>query len=301
MKDMSNRDKMIIIIITIIAILVAGFFALIRPKYKALVADTATFNDTQTEWNGIEAKLNAIPGLKDSITKIYQESSSTAKLFVNEAFADANKDYDDRKVNVAVDEHLQPAIDESKLKVEKFDIKNTEAAEVAYYYYTPNVITYSLLEAADINGNYAQQISDKILAQTVLSEKELAEVQLCRVEMDLTGEKDNLLDFLDKIKDDKNAVIVEEFTIDDYTFQGGLNEEEENNPQPTQPPVQVEQQFDDEGNPIEQPQDQQEEQQQQQEETPASQGEPLEVGFSKMEVSVSFYNAKPIDQPDLGD
>lgn len=299
MKDMSNRDKMIIIILTIIVILVAGFFALIRPKYQALVADTAVFNDTQTEWDGIETKINAIPGLKETITGIYKESNDTAKLFVNEAFADANKGYDDRKVNAAVDEHLQPAIDESKLKVEKLDIKNTEAQTVEYYYYQPNVVTYSLLEAADINGNYAQEISDKILAETVISEKELAEVQVCSVELQVNGEKDNLLDFLDKIKDDKNAVIVEKFEISDYTFQGGLDEEEEA-PAPTQAPAPVEPQLDDEGNPIEpQPQDQPEPQPQEQ---PApQQGEPLEVGFSEMTVNVSFYNAKPIDQPDLGD
>ena len=294
MKGMSNRDKMIIIILTIIIILVAGFFALIRPKYNSLVADTAVFNETQTEWDGIESKINAIPGLKNSITEIYQESSNIAKLFVNEAFADANKNYDDRKVNAAIDEHLQPAIDESELKIQKMDIENTASRNVEYYYYTPNVVTYSLLEAADINGNYAQEISDKILAQTMITEKELAEVQVSNVKLDVIGEKDNLLDFLDKIKDDKNAVIVENFEITDYTFRGGLDEEEEK-PQPTQPPVQ-EQQFDEEGNPIEQePVEQPAEQPAQQ------QAEAIEEGYSLMTINVSFYNAKPIDQPDLGD
>lgn len=295
MKGMSNRDKMIIIILTIIIILVAGFFALIRPKYNALVADTETFNKTQTEWDGIETKINAIPGLKSNITEIYQESSSIAKLFVNEAFADANKNYDDRKVNVAVDEHLQPAIDESKLKVDKLSIENTDNTKVEYYYYAPNVVTYSLLEAADINGNYAQEISDKILAATTIKDKKLVEVQVCQAKLEVIGEKDNILDFLDKIKDDKNAVIVEKFEIDDYTFQGGLDEEEEK-PQPTQPPVQ-EQQFDEEGNPIETPAEPVE----QPVEQPVQQSEELEVGYSKMTIEVSFYNAKPIDQPDLGD
>ena len=296
MKDMSNRDKMIIIILTIIIILAAGFFALIRPTYKNLVADTETFNKTQEEWNGIEVKINAIPGLKSNITEIYNESSNIAKLFVNETFADANKGYDDRKVYAAVDEHLQPAIDESKLKVEKLEISKTEAEEVEYYYYTPNVVTYSLLEAADINGNYAQEITEKLKANVVLTEKELAEVQVSTVKLDVAGEKDGLLDFLDKIKDDKNAVLVTEFEIDDYQFQGGLDEEEEKT-QPTQAPAPVEPELDEEGNPIETPTEAPAPA-----ETPApSNSTPLEVGFSKMTLSISFYNAKPIDQPDLGD
>ncbi|MCR4644933.1 MAG: hypothetical protein K5695_05930 [Oscillospiraceae bacterium] len=297
MKDMSNRDKMIIIILTIIIVLVAGFFALIRPTYKNFVADTETFNTTQQEWDGIEAKINAIPGLKTNITEIYNESTSIAKIFVNEAFADANKNYDDRKVAVAVDEHLQPAIDESKLKVDKLEIAKTVAEEVEYFYYTPNVVTYSLLEAADINGNYAEEITEKLKADVVLAEKELAEVQVSSVKLEVAGEKDGLLDFLDKIQEDKNAVLVTAFTIDDYQFQGGLDEEEEQT-QPTQAPAPVEPELDEEGNPIETPTEAAAPV-----ETPTqtSNNTPLEVGFSKMEIEISFYNAKPIDQPDLGD
>ena len=67
MKDMSYRDKMVILVISIIVILVAGFFALIRPKYQALVADTSTYESTKTEWEGIEQKINAIPTLKPAI------------------------------------------------------------------------------------------------------------------------------------------------------------------------------------------------------------------------------------------
>ena len=296
MKDMSNRDKMIIIILTIIIVLVAGFFALIRPTYKNLVADTETFNKTQEEWDGIEVKINAIPGLKTSITDIYNESTKTAKIFVNEAFADANKNYDDRKVNVAIDEHLQPAIDEGKLKVEKLEIKDTECQEVEYYYYTPNVVTYSLLEAADINGNYAEEITEKLKADVVLAEKDLAEVQVCTVKMQAAGEKEGLLTFLDKISEDKNAVLVTNFRIDDYQFQGGLDEEEEKT-QPTQAPAPVEPELDEEGNPIETPTEAPAPA-----ETPApSNSNPLEVGFSEMEIEITFFNAKPIDQPDLGD
>ena len=68
MKDMSYRDKMVILIISIIIILVAGFFALIRPTYNKMVEDTATYETTKTEWDGIKQKLDAIPALKETIT-----------------------------------------------------------------------------------------------------------------------------------------------------------------------------------------------------------------------------------------
>jgi len=65
MREMSYRDKMIILIISIIIILVAGFFVLIRPTYQKLVDDTTTYESTKTEWDGIQQKLDAIPTLKN--------------------------------------------------------------------------------------------------------------------------------------------------------------------------------------------------------------------------------------------
>lgn len=287
MKDMSKRDKMIIIIMTIIIILVAGFFALIRPKYQQLVADTETFVATQTEWQGIDAKLNAIPGLKDTITEAYNKSNKTAQLFVNEVFADVTKNYSDEKANVVADEHIQPAIDESSLRVNSMDITGVASQAIEYYYYTPNVVTYSLLEAADINGNYANEISDLLLNSMILGETATAEVMANTVNLNLTGNKESLMLFLDAIKDDKNAILVESVSVNDYTFTGGL--EEENQPAAQTP---AEPQVDEEGNPIEPVAE-------------APQQTPSNVaageGTSEMTISVVFYNAKPIDTPDLGD
>ncbi len=286
MKDMSKRDKMIIIIMTIIVILVAGFFAMIRPKYRQLVADTETFVATQTEWQGIDAKLNAIPGLKDSITEAYNKSNKTAQLFVNEVFADVTKNYSDEKANVVADEHIQPAIDESSLMVNSMDISGVTAQDIEYYYYTPNVVTYSLLEAADVNGNYANEISDLLLNSMVLDETATAEVMTNTVNLRMTGNKESLMLFLDAIKNDKNAILVESVSVNDYTFTGGMEEEN----QPAQTPA--EPQVDEEGNPIEPVAE-------------APQQTPSNVaageGTSEMTINVVFYNAKPIDTPDLGD
>jgi hypothetical protein len=296
MKEMSNRDKLIIIIITIIAVLVAGFFALIRPKYRALVSDTATLQATQTEWDGIEAKLKAIPDLKNTITEIYNESSKTAKIFVNSAFADVDKAYSDEKVNASIDEHIQSAIDASQLKVNAMDISGVGTAELNYMVYEPNVVTYSLLEYADVNGNYADEVTEKLKTSTVLKETKVASVLGNIVNLTAVGKKADLMAFLDAIKSDKNAVLVTNVSIDDYTFKGGLEEEEEGQTQVLTPVEPVEQQLDEEGNPVETPTEAPTE-------APRSNGEDEEnlEGTSKISLEVIFYNAKPIDNPDLGD
>lgn len=294
MKDMSNRDKTILIIITIIVILVAGFFALIKPQYEKYSRDIDTYNTTKAEYDGIKQKLDAIPGLKDTITTAYNDSKKTAQIFVNEAFADNIKNYSNEKTNVSVDKHIQPAIDESNLNVGVFEMSGVEATALSYYFYTPNVVTYSLLEAADINGNYAADIAELLTTSLVLSERQEVEVLTNTVELEVTGTKENLMTFLDQIKADKNAIVINSIEIEDYLFRGGLDDEEEDTP--AQPPVQQEPQFDEEGNPIEP------EPTEAPVQVPQANGEEIEgEGYSVLNLSVTFYNAKPIDEPELGD
>lgn len=286
MKDMSYRDKMIILVISIIIILVAGFFALIKPKYNKLVSDTATYETTKTEWDGIKQKLDAIPTLKDTITQAYNTAKGDAGIFINGAMGDVNDTFSIDRVNYVMDQYIQPAIDESNLVTNKMEFGSAGTVKMEYYYYTPNVVTYALLEAADLNGNYAQTVSDELLSQTVFTERESAEMIAQNIAINVRGNRENLMTFLDKIKSDKNALLVNKVDIADYQFKGGLEETEEATE------VRDVVTIDEEGNevitqevvPVEN--------------APVGEGGD---GWSEMALSVIFYNAKEIDTPDLGD
>jgi len=283
MKDMSYRDKMVILVISIIVILVAGFFALIKPTYSKLVEDTNTYETTKTEWDGIKQKLDAIPGLKDQITDTYKTAKSDADIFVNDAFGDeVNDTFDTRKVNYIMDQFIQPAIDESNLKVSGFSFGSAGTVNMEYYYYQPNVVTYALLEAADINGNYAETLTDELLAQTTIEEKETAELLGQNIALSVEGTRENLMTFLDKIKEYDEAVLVESVNISDYKFNGGIEEGE--------PAVQQVVTVDEAGNEVITEQA-----------VPAEAAGEAGLGTSAMELSITFYNAKEIDVPDLGD
>lgn len=289
MKDMSSRDKMVLIIITIIIILVAGFFALIRPTYNNYMTDIDIYNSTKAEWDGIDQKIQAIPGLKETITNLYNDASKDAKVFVNEAFKEVNDGYTVEKNNIAVDEHIQKPIDECNLVVRTLSFSGATAGNISFYYYTPNVITYALIESADINGNYAADISELLYTSAVIGAKQSVGVMTNTVSLTARGTRANLMDFLDMIKDDKNALLVNSVNISDYHFSGGLDEEE-GTPQPVVP---QEPQFDEEGNPIEQPVTPVP--------TPAVNEEGEQEGFSELTLTITFYNAKAIDEPELGD
>ncbi len=275
MREMSYRDKMILLIISVIIILAVGFFALIRPKYNTLVQDRATYEATKTEWEGIDAKLQQIPVLKETITKDYKDSKEIAEMFVNEAFEPVNGTFNNLKANYVLDQYIQPLVDESELKLSNFAAGGISSQTISYYYYTPDTLTYSLLENADINGKYAQEVADLYKESNTLSERGTADVMTNTVQLTVTGTKEHLMTFLGKIVEDENAVRVNDVNIADYTFGEGQTQ------------TITEQQTDEAGNV-----------------TTVTREVPVAAdgkGESSINLSLTFYNAMPIDEPILGD
>lgn len=266
MKDMSYRDKMVILVISIVIIMIAGFFALIKPTYNKLVSDTATYEQTKTEWEGIKAKLDAIPGLKTTINDTYNEAKKNAAVLKNTAFGDVDKEYDIKKINYGLDEYLHQAIDDNNLKVAGFSLGSAGSAHIDYTYYTPNAVTYALLENGDLNGKYAQEISDLMEKSALLAERTTADVLANDVKMSVVGKKEDLMNFLDTIKDDNNAINIYSLGIPNYNFNDGTER----------------QVTDAEGN-------------------VTTVADPNAEGTSTLDISMLFYNAKELDKPDLGD
>ncbi len=275
--EMSYRDKIILVVVGIVVILAVGIFVLIKPKYGDLQNHKVTRDEKKTEWQAIETKLDQIDPLKDTIKEKTKDAQKTAEIFVNTAFENANKTFTNEKNAYQLDQYIQKALDESKLEVNTMELGSTVAKTVSYYYYTPDVVTYSLLEAADVNGKYATAVAATMLESTVLAQETTADVMCMELGLSVAGTKEQLMTFLDAMKADTNAIQVTQVNIDDYTFSGGLEDED------------AEPQFDEEGNQII-------------DARPAvtnKDGE--EEGTSKITIILSFYNAVAIDDPILGD
>jgi Tfp pilus assembly protein PilO len=266
MKDMSYRDKMVILVISIVVIMIAGFFALIKPTYNKLVADTATYEQTKTEWEGIKAKLDAIPDLKTGITKAYEDAKKNAAVLKNTAFGDIDKEYDTKKVNYGLDQYLHQVIDDNSLTVTGFSLGTAGSTSIEYYCYEPNAVTYALMESGDLNGKYAQEITDLMRTSALIKERQTAEVLANDVKISVTGKKEDLMNFLDAIKEDNNAINIYDLSIPNYNFSDGTEREV----------------TDAEGN-------------------VTKVADPNADGTSQLDISMLFYNAKELDKPDLGD
>lgn len=266
MKDMSYRDKMVILVISIIVIMAVGFFALIKPTYNKMVEDTSIYESTKTEWEGIKAKLDAIPGLKETITSAYNDAKKDAAVLENTAFGDLDKDYEIKKVNYGLDQYLHQVIDDNNLKVSSFAIGDTGSTGISYFYYEPDAVTYALLESGDLNGKYATDLTKLMEKSSVISTRETADVIGNNVTLSVEGKREDLMNFLDAMKEDNNAIYITTLDITDYQFSGGATRE----------------QTDAEGN-------------------VTTVVDPNAEGTSALSIDMLFYNAKELDKPDLGD
>ena len=265
MKDMSYRDKMVILIISVIIIMIAGFFALIKPAYQKFVNDTATYESTKIEWDGIKQKIDAIPGLKNTITTAYNDAKKDAAVLKNTAFGNVDNEYDIKKVNYGLDQYLQQAIDDNSLEVQSVAISDATSKVIEYNVYTPNVVTYALLENGDLNGNYAADITKMLEESSVLKQRTSASILASAVDLSLKGKREDLMNFLDTMKDDTNAIYISGLAISDYTFSGGTSKIV----------------TDEEGNTTEV-------------------ADPNADGFSELALTIEYCNAKELDKPDLG-
>lgn len=217
-REMSYRDKMILLIIAVVVIVAGGFFALIRPKYNAYKSHMVTYEETKKTWDGIDQKLKAIDPLKDSIKKTRDEAAKTIELFDNKAMAVVNDNYEPRTFYYQLDQYFHGAVDESALDVKSLVLDEVGTKAISYYYYTPNAITYSLLETGDLNGAYAADMYELMEESIVLGAVQSVDLAYEKMELVVRCQKEGLMNFLKAVKDDSETIIVDKVDIPDYTF-----------------------------------------------------------------------------------
>ncbi len=211
---LSYRDKIIALIFAVVAIVLLFVFLLIRPTLNDISANKATLATKTQEADEIRAKIAEIPNIETKIMDAYNEGADMADNFfiISEGDIETLDTY-------KIDQFLQPMLDDNNIKINgDVTLGLSEAITMEYYYYTPNVVTYPILEAADLNGTLAEDIYSRIETSAVFSEKEVQEIQGMSVEYAIMSTKPDLLNFLDAVEGINKSVIVSDLSIQDYTF-----------------------------------------------------------------------------------
>lgn len=211
---MSYRDRMIALIVIVVALVLAGIFVIVKPTTTKISSNKATLQSVKSEEERINGILEQVPVLGQTIETEYNESKTYA-----EGFAESRVPYE-------VDQFIQEYFNTNQVEVLSLVTADSTAETIEFYSYAPNVVTYPLLEAADINGDIATATAEKLKTSTVFSSLEAQEVEVYSLAIGFNGKKDNILALLDAIKDIDENVIITSVSIDDFTFGA---EETENN------------------------------------------------------------------------
>lgn len=206
---LNYRDRMILIGVLAVAIILVGIFALIRPKVNDIKEDNASLETVKEDWSEIEDKINAIEPLQEAILQSYNDSQKLAGDFVDSTLIDSTYE---------LDQFMQPYVDECNLEISVLDLGDLSTINLSYYYFEPVVLTSSMFDAADINGNYQAAISAVQEESNSLSQRTEETVMQARYGISAKGTREDIWKFMDKINELDSAILIETVNISDYTF-----------------------------------------------------------------------------------
>jgi hypothetical protein len=203
---MSYRDRVILLIVVVVALILVGIFVVVKPTTTKITENRATLATVQAEEDRINGIIEQIPKIEDAIESEYSEAKTYA-----EDFTESRDTYE-------ADQFIQEYFNNNNVEVESLSASVPTAETIEFYSYAPNVVTYPLLEAADLNGDIANETAEKLKTSTVLTGLETQEVEVYSLEIQFKGKKDGVLQLLDDIKGIDTNVIVTDCSISDYTF-----------------------------------------------------------------------------------
>ena len=206
---LNYRDKIIAAIVLAFAVLLLGFFALVKPKYNAIQDNKVKLSQKETEKKDIENKIAEIPGLKKDITNTYSETNKKTEIFV------VVDDVDDP---VAVDEYLQKLADENKVRIDNLQVKAAAVGDIPFYYYKKEDSLAEARKSADINGRLQEEFNKTYAESVALSGATSEKVLSTDYGVQIYGTKKNIWNYLKAIKELDKALTVKSVSMGDASF-----------------------------------------------------------------------------------
>lgn len=147
---LSYRDKVIIIVVSVIVVLGVGIFCFAKPKYEDLQVSKERLVSKENEKAQVEAKMGTLEDLKKQL-----EDSIKAVVEDQEQFL-SEKDYGDTyQISKYIMEALSPVTD---LKITGVTMDPLENTELSAYYYNKNAVAYPMKIYGDIANKLPPEV-----------------------------------------------------------------------------------------------------------------------------------------------
>ncbi|MBE6851899.1 MAG: hypothetical protein E7505_00280 [Ruminococcus sp.] len=216
---LSYREK-IGLLVLIVAVIIVVFIAWpIKVVRKNIDIHTKELEIIEKQYDDTKRLIEQIPIIENNIMEVYDASKGLSEKFT------VHRD------NLDIDKYFETLLNKEPYKKSPknaleitggLSIGDASTGGVPFYRYTPNVITYPILELADTNGNL-METSDKALYDKVVNAlnmetlvEQTVEVRTVSVPMKFT--KEALLALEDELKKDETGIRITNVSIGDYTF-----------------------------------------------------------------------------------
>lgn len=147
---LSYRDKVIFIVVMVILVLVAGFFLLIKPKFADVESAKSTLELKQQEKADIDAKIDTLPGIIDSLKAAAKEIEEEQKIFMDEGHPYVNETY------------IREALGDLNIDITSMTTGYTTASGISRYTLEKaHILAYENKINADLYNELPQEVYDK--------------------------------------------------------------------------------------------------------------------------------------------
>lgn len=226
---LNYRDLVILGILLALAILIAGFFLLIKPKNEEIKTNKETLAQLETDKAEVDGKIAEIEPLKENITAVCNDTDKLTEVFVNS---------DDILNARKIDQYMQHFAEECDVKVMNLNTNDLGTGTLNYYYFTPTFLAEDQLIQADLNGEKIAENLKKSAESLAISARTQENVLAAQYSISVTAEdKENIWNYLKAIEEQEETIIINSVSLGNIeikekpkTSSGNDNEEE---PEPT--------------------------------------------------------------------
>jgi len=216
---LNYRDKIILLVFIVLLIIIVFVAVPIKVTKDKIKLNEVAYEKVNEIKEDYEKKIEQIPILEKRITNVYEEAAPLSDIFI-EPMEPYKRD-----------QYMQKFFEENKAEiVSTSSIPLSKETELSYSYYIPHVVNYPILEAAEMNapGSLLKEMDESranyIGRALILNQIEPQEVEMSQMITTIKVKKEDLMTFIDAVKNASNGIRIEEINVTDYTF-GKLEKE----------------------------------------------------------------------------
>lgn len=278
------RERITLLVVFIVLVLGVGIFAFIKPKWEKLNENEKALETVSDEWEQQLLQFDRIPGKQEAIRKRFKEGE------------DISKEFTDEMTSVELDEFLRKEFfNNDKFKedgvklVSNFSVNDEQSTSMSYYYVTPNIVTYPLVEYADLDGSLAEATKKLRRESDILSSQSVESAGSGNSTLTVRINREDTMALLDAVdayrKKSKDAMLITGVKIEEIDFNEDVEEAEGGE--------QFQTVVDDDGNEMQVPA------------TPTDatknkDGEVVYPGFTEVTINYAAYYMQEPTEPDVG-